>query len=221
MLDDRVLVSASAAAVGGELVITLTDDAGTTGTTIARNDAGLADRLVERLNARIGCSLVAEGRRWVDRPRHGGSDWVAFAAVENGLLALTIAAAGVSLRRWLGGTLRRPSLTTDSATLGVDGYAVGDASFDEVTAWLPGASVGFLSVDPRGWPIPALLRLDSLCRVLQVGIAIDVPEASQAGEVAEDLLAALPMATLGRRFDLQGRPAGQQTPVFSVGRVTG
>lgn len=219
MLDDRILAYASVDEADDELVVLLVDDRGNQGRAVARNDAGLVSRLADRLTLQLGRPIVAESRRWAHRPVSGGLDWVAFSAVENGLAALTAAAAGISLSQWLGGSVRVTGQMIDPDTLSVDGRTVEDASFDEIAAWLQGAQVAWLRLDPRVWSVAALLRLDALCRVLQVGLAIEVPDGSRAEPVAAALRGALPMATLGRPSDAQFVSPDRQKPVFSVGRM--
>jgi len=219
VLDDRVLVHASAVEVGGELVLVLVDDRGNQCETVTTNAPGVADRLGERLVRQLDRPLLSENQRWADRPANGGLDWIAFSAVETGLAALSAEAAGIPLSSWLGGSLRSMDSIVDPDTLGVDGHAVGDASFDEVAAWLPEASVAWLRVDPRIWSVPALRRLDAMCRILQIGMAIELPPGSAAMPIGVALQEALPMATLGRGMEIQRTPAESQRPVFSIGRA--
>ncbi len=218
MLDDRVLAFASAVDVGDELMVFLADDRGNLGQAVARNDAGLSDRLSERFALQLGRPIAAGNLRWADRPTNGGLEWVAFSAVENSLTALTVSAAGVRPNQWLGGSLRSAASVVDADTLAVEGRDVGDASFDEIAAWLPGAQVAWLRVDPRIWSIAAVHRLDALCRILQVGIAIDVPAGSLATPVTVLLQETVPTATLGRRLDARLMTMKSQKPVFSIGR---
>lgn len=219
MLDDRVLVHASAVEVGGELVLILVDDRGNQCETVTTSVPGVADRLVERLVRQLDRPILSESQRWADRPTHGGLDWIAFSAVETGLAALSAEAAGIPLSSWLGGSLRSMDSIVDPDALGGDGHAVGDASFDEVAAWLPDATVAWLRVDPRAWSIPALQRLDAMCRLFQIGMAIELPSGSVAMPIAVALQEALPMATLGRRMETRRPPAEFRHPVFSIGRA--
>ncbi|MHB1327302.1 MAG: hypothetical protein ACYC2K_03795 [Gemmatimonadales bacterium] len=218
MLDDRVLAHASALEIGDELMVSLVDDRGNLGQTVTTNDPGLVDRLAERLTSHLGRPIAAESRRWIDRPASGGLEWAAYSAAENGLAALTVSAARVSHSRWLGGALRNAGSAVDPDRLAVDGRDIGGASFDEIAAWLPSAQVAWVRVDPRVWAIGAIQRLDALCRILQVSIAIDVPAGSLATPFLISLRESVPMATLGRLPGIRLKSMESQRQVFSIGQ---
>lgn len=212
MLDDRILISATVLDAGDELVVDVVDDRGRHGWAATPNVPLVEEQLERRIRERLGQPVLEENRRWIDRPRAGGPDWVAWSVVENAVQALA-GAAEISMCQRLGGSLRAPSAAVDPAELDAPGRIAGDASFDEIAAWLPTAAVGWVSVDPRLWAIPAIVRLDALCRVLQVGLAVEVPDGSVAGALGGQLIAALPMATLGRTVAVALPP---MTPRYAI-----
>lgn len=212
MLDDRILTSATVLDASGELVVDVVDDQGRHGWAVTPKVPLVEERLERRIRERLGRSVLEENRRWIDRPRDGGPDWVAWSVVENAVQAL-VGPAGTSMCQRLGGSLRATSAAVDPAELDAPGRIAGDASFDEIAAWLPTAPVGWVGVDPRLWAIPAIVRLDALCRVLQVGLAVEVPDGSMAGALGEQLIGALPMATLGRASAVVLPP---MTPLYTI-----
>jgi hypothetical protein len=98
-----------------------------------------------------------------------------------------------------------------------------DREFDGVARFLVDSVVHAVVIDPRLWGVPAIIRLDGLCRTLQIGIALDVTGGHYVvRELARELAVALPMATLG----VIGPPepparAELAVPVIQLGRITG
>ena len=226
MTAESIVVGVAGYAFKGGFLVRVEDDRGNAGSAETLDQPEIRSSIGRWANLLIGMPVFATNARWDDRPRADGPEWTGYSVLENALAGLGAAVASMALHEWLGGKAnaeRPPVASLESVVPEVRVLEAGDREFDGVARFLVDSVVHAVVIDPRHWSVPAIVRLDALCRTLQIGIAFDVRGGGHVAlGLAGELAAALPMATLG--VIASGAPRASLSlaaPVLRLGQIRG